>query len=315
MKQPKISLVFITPQMALEMLTRNTMNRRIKAQAVQRIEQTIVNDKFIVTNNAIGFDTNGVLTDGQHRLLAIVHANKGVWSFVATDLEPTARLIVDTNSVRTHANSLEIEKIGTYEITIDGVTRKKNCAKLLASVSAYIMLHQTNQFNKVQAFGKVITNEELVEFVKANEKELAKSVVTTLEMTGACTYVQDTHMFFVYQMHKFFNEQRIAQFIRIVCGTEVAKTPETCPATKLKIALITNHEKRNGTKYNTKDLLGMVIDASNKFMQNVEMKPKTKLVGRPNDANLVNVQFTGDLTAEATNFFNKIKHPKKVVIG
>lgn len=207
----------------------------------------------------------------------------------------------------TPSNALQMLGIGKYTIHIDGVEKLKDCTKLLSSVSAYMMLHQTNQFNKVQGFGHIITNDEIVEFVKANHDELQTSVVTTLELTGDCPYVQDTHMFFIYQMHKFFNEGRIRQFIRIVTGKEISKNAETCPATKLMRALQENHGKRNGTRYNTKDLLGLTIDASNKFMHNVEMKPKAKLVARPNNSNLETVKFISDLTPQAILFFSAIK--------
>lgn len=101
MKQPQSKLVFVTPQMAYELLSKNTKNRKVKEVQVKRLAQSIINGTFVVTNNGIGIDINGVLTDGQHRLLAIIKANKGAWLFVVTDLEPVARIVCDTGGVRT----------------------------------------------------------------------------------------------------------------------------------------------------------------------------------------------------------------------
>ena len=304
-----VAFELITPQRATELLTLNTQNRRICPLTVNRIAQSIVNGSFVTTNVGVGIDFNNVLTDGQQRLSAIVKSNTPVEMIVARNLDPKARLVVDTGRKRSHANSLQMMQLGLKETK----GRKKDYSKLLASVSAYIILHQTNRFNNIQAFGNIITHDESVDFVQKNEQELMESVTYLTGLTKNCKYVQDTHLFFVYQMHKFFNKRRITQFINIVCGNEVAENPVTCPATKLRDVLQENAIKKFGTKFNTKDLLGLVIDASNKFMKNVEMKPRKKLVGRPNGSNLINVQFSGDLNEKATNFFNTVAHDTKVI--
>ena len=300
---------FITPEIAKELLKMNTQNRKVSQPAVNKLAQSIVNGQFVTTNIGIGVDTNNVLTDGQQRLNAIIKANIGVEMLVVRNLQPKARLVVDTGIKRSFANSLQMMGLGIT--TVKG--KKKDYTKLLASVSTYIILHQTNRFNAVQAFGNVITNDEIVSFVQKNEDELMESVQYVTNLSKDCKYVQTSYLFFVYQMHKFFNKKRITQFINIVCGNEVSENPQNCPATKLRDVLQANAFKKFGTKFTTKDLLGLMIDASNKFMKNIEMKPNKKLTSRPNGSNLINVQFCGDLSEKATNFFNTVEHDKKVV--
>ncbi len=249
MNQPKSSLVLITPKLAKEMLAMNTQNRSTSPSRVNRIRQSIKNGKFIVTNNAIGFDVNGVLTDGQTRLQAIIDADESVLSFVTTDLPPQARLVVDTGRIRSHANSLQMLGLGKVMVTIDGVEKEKDCTKLLASVSAYIMLDRLGLFNMVQAFGHILTNDEVADFVAVNKNELIK-----------------------------------------------------------------NATKVSGAKFNTKDLLGLSIDASNRYMAQEEMSAKKKLVGRPNGSNLVTVKLQGELNDKANEFFGAVKLEDKLVI-
>lgn len=308
-KVRSVAFELITPQRATELLTLNTQNRKICPVTVNRIAQSIVNGSFVTTNVGVGIDTNNVLTDGQQRLSAIVKSNIAVEMIVAKNLDPKARLVVDTGRKRSHANSLQMMNLASKDIK----GKKKDFSKLVASVSAYIILHQTNRFKNIQAFGNIITNDELVAFVDKNHDELLESGVVVTNLSKNCKYVQNTHLLFVYQMHKFFNKKRITQFINIVCGNEVAENPSTCPATKLRDVLQQNAFKKFGTKFNTKDLLGLVIDASNKFMKNIEMKPNKKLVGRPNGSNLINVQFSGDLNEKATSFFNTVEHDKKII--
>jgi hypothetical protein len=304
-----VAFELITPQRATELLSLNTQNRKICHSTVNRIAQSMVNGSFVTTNVGVGIDTNNVLTDGQQRLSAIVKSNVPVEMIVARNLDPKARLVVDTGRKRSHANSLQMMNLGLKEAK----GKKRDYSKLLASVSAYIILHQTNRFNNIQAFGNIITNDEIVDFVQKNEDELMESVLYVTGLSKNCKYAQDTHLFFVYQMHKFFNKRRITQFINIVCGNEVAQNPTTCPATKLRDVLQENAMKKFGLKFKTKDLLGLMIDASNKFMKNVEMKPRKKLVGRPNGSNLINVQFSGDLNEKALNFFNTVTHDTKII--
>lgn len=294
---PTVKRVFVTPEMAKEMLKFNTMNRQISLAHVNRLAQSITNGTFIENNIGIGFDKNNVLTDGQQRLTAIIKANKGVWLTVYRNLQPEARLVVDTGRKRSHSDSLQMMGLG---VETNG-KKTKSYSKLLASVSAYIILHQTNQFSKIQAFGNIITNDEIVEFVKNNEDELLSSAKTVLKITKDCSYVQDTHMFFVFQMHKFFNQKRIVEFINIVCGKELSDNPDNCPATKLRSILLKNATRKFGTKFNTKDLLGLVIDASNKFMARIETK---RIIGRPNGVELINVKLVGEMNDKAMTFFN-----------
>lgn len=308
-KVRSVAFELITPQRAKELLALNTQNRKISQPTVNRIAQSIVNGTFVTTNVGVGIDTNNVLTDGQQRLSAVVKANMAVEMIVAKNLDPMARLVVDTGVKRSHANSLQMMNLGIETIK----NRKKDHSKLLASVSAYIILHQTNRFNKVSAFGTVLTNDEIVAFVEKNYDELMESVHDVLAMKKQCTYVQTTHLLFVYQMHKFFNKSRIKNFIDIVCGNKVSENQATCPATKLRDTLQANANKKFGTKLKTTELIGLVIDASNKFMKKVEMKPNRKLTGRPNGSNLINIQFSGELNEKATKFFNSVELDKKIV--
>ena len=186
---------------------------------------------------------------------------------------------------------------------------KKNYSKLFASVSAYIILHTSNRFKCIQAFGQHLSNEDIVTFVEQNKDELSDSIgkISKLKNESSKTYVTDSHSFFVYQMHKLFDQEKITDFVNIVYGNKIANNPDTCPATKLKNSLMANSVRKFGTKYNTKDLLGLWIDASNKFMAGLEMKPKARLIGRPNNSELINVKFAGELNEKAVNFFNSAK--------
>jgi hypothetical protein len=77
------SLEIITPAKAAEYLTHNTGNRNLRVKASQKIARDIVTGKWQLTHQAIAFDRNGRLIDGQHRLSAIIIANMPVEMYVA----------------------------------------------------------------------------------------------------------------------------------------------------------------------------------------------------------------------------------------
>lgn len=79
----------------------NTRNRTIRPRAVEEYTRSILSDRWLDhLQNAIQIDTEGVLIDGQHRLLAIIAANKGVPLGVEYDVPPEVVEIIDRGSPR-----------------------------------------------------------------------------------------------------------------------------------------------------------------------------------------------------------------------
>ena len=66
----KSGKTLVMPEMAREWLTHNTHNRPVSRQTVEQYARDMKAGRWYYTNQGIGFDVNGVMTDGQHRLLA-----------------------------------------------------------------------------------------------------------------------------------------------------------------------------------------------------------------------------------------------------
>lgn len=103
-----ISEILVTPTMAAEWLTKNAANRNVQRVHVTRIASDIRHDKFQLTHQGVAFDLNGVLVDGQHRLHAILEANKAVKLLVFFDLPIEVREVVDFGKARSAADVLRI---------------------------------------------------------------------------------------------------------------------------------------------------------------------------------------------------------------
>lgn len=107
---PTLSTVFITPQMALEMLNKNKQNRNVSEVAVKTMIRDIKNDRWALNGEAIKIAHDGVILDGQHRLLAIVGAGKGIWTVLITGLDHNTQSTMDGGRRRTSGDHFKIQK-------------------------------------------------------------------------------------------------------------------------------------------------------------------------------------------------------------
>ena len=94
----------ITPEKAKEMLERNFNNRTINYKMVKMYAKQMYENNWDITGQAISFDTDGVLIDGQHRLAAVCLANKPVKMLVATGLRRS--LNYDNGKLRSPTESI-----------------------------------------------------------------------------------------------------------------------------------------------------------------------------------------------------------------
>ena len=68
----------VGPKQAIHWLENNSRNRAVKQSHVDRLARDIIENRWRLSHQGIAFDTRGLLLDGQHRLWAIVEANRPV---------------------------------------------------------------------------------------------------------------------------------------------------------------------------------------------------------------------------------------------
>lgn len=103
----KVKEELVTPEVARQYLEKNTANRKIQTKAVSRYAEDMQKGNWKSTGDTIKFGRNGELIDGQHRLRAIVSANKAVRLLVARGVDDGAKLVTDTGMGRNFKNVLE----------------------------------------------------------------------------------------------------------------------------------------------------------------------------------------------------------------
>lgn len=102
-------LMLVTPNLASAMLGRNEDNRPLTPSQVDRFVRYIEEDRFLLLPDAIAFDVNGRLRNGQHRLSAITITGISQEMLVVFGLPVDAFLAMDRGKKRSAGDDLSIK--------------------------------------------------------------------------------------------------------------------------------------------------------------------------------------------------------------
>ena len=109
------SLSLITPQIALELLEANTINRPIRQNHVDRLANQILMDLWIPNGETIKLSTTLDVFDGQHRLWGVVLADKSIKSLIVTGVSLAAFATIDTiRQSRSGGDTLALEGLKSH---------------------------------------------------------------------------------------------------------------------------------------------------------------------------------------------------------
>lgn len=92
---PTASYMEVTPDLATEWLDDPGRNRRLNDRRVNAYTDIMKRGDWMVNNDAVTFDEYGKLTNGQHRLSAVVRADVTVPMLVVNSVPGRAQLIMD----------------------------------------------------------------------------------------------------------------------------------------------------------------------------------------------------------------------------
>lgn len=101
--------VYVTPEDASTWLALNVdRNRNVKKSRINGYVRDIQTDNWVLTGEAIKFDVDGRLIDGQNRCHAIVAAGKGAWALVVRGISSDALVVLDSGSARNTGDMLVV---------------------------------------------------------------------------------------------------------------------------------------------------------------------------------------------------------------
>lgn len=106
--QPSIQIEHVTPEKAAAWLGTMRGNRPLRNRAVQRYAREMLTGRWLVNGEAIKFDREGRLADGQHRLNAVILAKKTVPMLIVRGIDEGAMITLDTGVGRTFFDATTI---------------------------------------------------------------------------------------------------------------------------------------------------------------------------------------------------------------
>lgn len=106
--KPSASIVSVTPEMAARFLGKNRRNRGIRVAVVNSYARDMKSGRWQLTGEAIKFDTNGNLVDGQHRCSAIVASGQTVMMLVVRGVTPESQDVMDSGIKRQAYDALRL---------------------------------------------------------------------------------------------------------------------------------------------------------------------------------------------------------------
>jgi len=155
MSEITIKEIEISPLMAIEMLTKNNINRPLRQKTVSFYSKQMLDGDWSLTPEGISFDENGNLLNGQHRLSAIVLSKKTIKFMVFENVPSNTFSKFDTGKLRNGADNLAILGV-------------KNATTVTGGITKYLFLKDNKQSSPKARDGK-ITNINILRFYEKHD--------------------------------------------------------------------------------------------------------------------------------------------------
>lgn len=99
----------VTPDKAYDLLARNTNNRQLRARQVEKYARDMKAGEWLEVGEPIEIAADGEVLNGQHRLMAVIEADKTVRLAITRGLDKKAQRVADQGVKRTFADVLRMQ--------------------------------------------------------------------------------------------------------------------------------------------------------------------------------------------------------------
>jgi hypothetical protein len=197
----KATIVTMTKELAKDYLGRNLENRKINPSTLLFYKNQMLNNKWKENGEPIIIDVNGVIKDGQHRLMAVLETGYEFRVPVISGVSPYCMDTIDTGRNRTAADVLYLEGF--------------KYSSLVASL-VKVILSDRLTFSSTE--NTKISNSDILEYSIKNKSyiyELIDSVkdISSLQVARVLT---DTIIGFY--LHKYGNDFKTKDFLNNIIG-------------------------------------------------------------------------------------------------
>lgn len=251
---PTFEIVTMTPEWALDLLANNIhQNRKIKRNHVKKLTQIIEKGDWQVTAQGIALDSDDNVLDGQHRLEAVIQAEKPIQIMLGRNLSPSIFNVVDIGSKRTAGDALEIM----------GSTKGRTIAVALKNYQLYY------QFPKVKWTGHhTPQHSEITKLYEIHRDFIEKMVVQVGERRKhyRCFLESVALTFSMLARDRHWSESYVLDFFDAICYGANLNPDNVCLFFRNQLG--SGNLRRRGIN-NTQYSLNALIKCFNTYAQKV----------------------------------------------
>lgn len=158
----------IGPELAREYLDMMPRNRRRRIRLQTRFATAIKKGQWKLTGESIKFNTKGELIDGQHRLEAVIEANKAIEILVCRNVPPSAFMELDTGGTRSPGDLL----------TVAGYNYTNSVASTIRYLTSILRI-EGDQIGPSSLAHERVDPKTLLEYANTHGEELTAAVTVT----------------------------------------------------------------------------------------------------------------------------------------
>lgn len=250
----KTRQMLVTPEEAGLWLLKNISNRPISEYNIQYLLDQMRRKKWEISTDAIGFDTEGNLINGQHRLMALIRYNKPLEMLVGWGYKREAFNVIDTGRIRTAGDVLGA----------NGVSNPN--AK--SAIAKFVMEFRKNHFYDRDSKKKSgISNADVLKFVQENP-EIHEIHDITLKHCRKFKPIENRFIAGLYWIFRDIDKPTADNFIELY-GSGAGMAVDN-PIFVLRSKLISDIQSIK--KYPTKDKVAWIILAWNAYRRGRKIK-------------------------------------------
>lgn len=243
----------ITPKLAREWLARNEHNRKLSQPLVEQYAQEIRDGHWHLTHQSVAFDWFDNLFDGQHRLAAIVLANKSVKVWIARGFDPAHRHVVDTGKKRTAGDMLSAEGFKSHTA--------------LAATARYIAAFRAITAGALQPKGlgrNKVSRDDVKTFCEENTEAMYEAVRTVKRKNAHLVFRSQTMYAALFFLFSEVNKTQATEFFTQLVTPD--GLTQASPIMKLRNELQTDKQASGRNRKPLYISAAMTIKAWNAFL-------------------------------------------------
>ena len=217
----RTEVIRITPEMALDMLCKNSSNRKIRQSRVKYYAEQMRAGNWHLTGQGITFAKDGTLLDGQHRLHAIVEC----------ELPQEMLVIYDADKVSTYDCGLKRSIADQLQLAGANYANSVMSNNGLAMVKLYMCIEQCGTVTHAL---RDFSADDIMDWIDAHreEAEYFTSFLYTqnskTSLTGTRRAIIYATMWAIYNLNVGFTKEdvvRVAHLIRDGLATDDGDAP------------------------------------------------------------------------------------------